>query len=74
MATKNWDKLAHHKSQPNTEMWGNKAKFGSVKWQEQMEKTIGHKLEHGERLSPQERAYIPVQRAHNILRGGRCKP
>ena len=50
-----------------------KAKFGSVKWQQQMEKTIYHKLTHGQALSAHERTYIPIQRAHNILLGGRCR-
>ena len=41
-------------------------KFGSVKWQEAMEKTVFHKLKRRESLSPQERVYVSVQREHNL--------
>jgi hypothetical protein len=48
-------------------------KFGSVKWQEAMEKTIYLKLQNGEGmegLTPQERTYLIVQRKHNKSMGG----
>jgi hypothetical protein len=46
--------------------WNKKKKinsniFGTVGWQESIEKTINHKMKYGEGFSPQERAYIAHQ-------------
>ena len=45
-----------------------KPEFGSVKWQEMMEKNIAKKLKAKKKLDAQERNFLEVQAIHNIRR------